>query len=239
MSRGVRPERSTAQASAEAFYSVAEADKYDSSSRMAKTQRHLAERALHLLQLDKPHCLLLDLGCGTGFSGTPLERAAHARIGLDLSEPMLLAARAPRKRRDLAHADIGARLPLRQRLFDGALSISAVQWLCFPSKAGVEPRKRISTFFRGLRAVLAPGARAALQVYPEEPAHMQMLRDGALSAGFSGSLLVDYPKSERSKKLFLVLVSPQQRPKSSRVEGGDGGAEAWRSSPKERKSLRR
>lgn len=164
-----RPERTAA---AQAFYDPAEAAKYSASARMGRTQRHLAERALHLLDIRQPGALLLDFGCGTGYSGAPLERAGHAWVGLDLSESMLRAARAPGKRRDVLCADLGAPLWLRRRVFDGAVSISAVQWLCHATANGHDPAKRVRTFFRGLKAVLVPGARAVLQLYPEQPEHM-------------------------------------------------------------------
>eukprot|EP00967_Tisochrysis_lutea_P109540 scaffold170575_cov30-Tisochrysis_lutea.AAC.1 len=209
LSRGARPERT---ASADRFYDAAEAAKYESSARMGKTQRHLAERALHLLDLRERGGLLLDLGCGTGFSGGPLERAGHLWVGLDVSEGMLGAARAPTRRRDLLCADIGAPLWLRKRVFDGAISISAVQWLCHATKAGHDPAKRVRQFFRGLKAVLVPGARAVLQIYPEQQEHMMMLRNAAIAANFTGGLVFDYPRSERSKKLYLVLTSPTTAP---------------------------
>jgi 18S rRNA (guanine1575-N7)-methyltransferase len=189
---------------------------------MGKTQRHLAERALHLLDLRQPGAMLLDLGCGTGFSGAPLERAGHVWIGLDVSEGMLKAARAPSRRRDLLCADIGAPLWLRKRVFDGAVSISAVQWLCHATKAGHDPAKRVRQFFRGLKAVLIPGARAVLQVYPEQQGDMVLLRDKAVDAGFTGSLVVDYPRSERSKKLFLVLTAPAAAPPAPAAKAGGG-----------------
>ncbi len=200
---GMRPERS---GPAEAVYSGAEAARYSGSARMATTQRHLAERALHLLALP-PGRLLLDIGCGSGYSGAALEREGHAWIGVDISTEMLRAARAANRPRDLLAMDVGQRLAFRRGMFDGAVSISAVQWLCFATKAGHDPEKRVRQFFRGLHAVLAPGARAALQLYPEQPGHMSMMREAALAAGFSGGLHVDYPRSERSKKLFLVITS--------------------------------
>ncbi|EOD19431.1 putative methyltransferase [Emiliania huxleyi CCMP1516] len=221
-----RPERTAA---AQAFYDPAEAAKYSASARMGRTQRHLAERALHLLDIRQPGALLLDLGCGTGYSGAPLERAGHAWVGLDLSESMLRAARAPGKRRDVLCADLGAPLWLRRRVFDGAVSISAVQWLCHATANGHDPAKRVRTFFRGLKAVLVPGARAVLQLYPEQPEHM-------------GTLVVDYPRSERSKKLFLVLTSPNQaaaaaggRRRAVESVGGGGGAKGGGGAGKRRK----
>ena len=203
---GARPEH---QAPAESFYSASEAAQYDANPRMAATQRHLADRALQLLALPAgAPALLLDVGCGTGYSGGPLERAGHAWVGVDLSELMLRAARARGRRvHDVLCADMGDGLCFRKHSFDGAISVSAVQWLCFQTKPEHEPEKRLRKFFRGLHAVLAPNARAALQVYPEQPAHMEMMRRAALGAGFAGMVVVDYPVSERSKKLFLVLVA--------------------------------
>ena len=190
---GQRPERSGA---AERFYSKTEAAKYEQNSRMATTQRHLAERALHLIELKQGvPALILDVGCGTGYSGRPLEKAGHTWIGTDISENMLSAARAPTRRRDVVCADIGIGLGYRKGTFDGAVSVSAVQWLCAATRPEHDPYKRCSKFFRGLHAVLAPHARAALQIYPEEPAHMEMLKETALKAGFEGGLVIDYPTS--------------------------------------------
>ena len=208
-----RPERTS---SAEAFYSRGEAQRYDDSARMSATQRALADRALQLLDLpaDAP-ALLLDAGCGTGYSGRPLEKAGHTWIGTDISMNMLRAgveASIGRKsgRNQVVCDDLGHGFAFRNGVFDGCISISAVQWLCHASKAEHDPSRRVRKFFIALRAVLAAGARAVLQLYPEQPAHMQMLKDAALSAGFGGGLVVDYPWSERSKKLFLVLVAPSR-----------------------------
>ena len=188
---GQRPERTGA---AEKFYSKSEASKYEQNSRMATTQRHLAERALHLIDLKEGvPALILDVGCGTGYSGRPLEKAGHTWIGTDISDNMLSAARAPTRRRDVVCADVGVGLGFRKGSFDGVVSVSAVQWLCVATRPEHDPYKRCRKFFIGLHAVLAPNARAALQIYPEEPTHMEMLRDAALKAGFEGapSTLID------------------------------------------------
>ncbi|EOD09722.1 methyltransferase, partial [Emiliania huxleyi CCMP1516] len=214
-----RPERTAA---AQAFYDPAEAAKYSASARMGRTQRHLAERALHLLDIRQPGALLLDLGCGTGYSGAPLERAGHAWVGLDLSESMLRAARAPGKRRDVLCADLGAPLWLRRRVFDGAVSISAVQWLCHATANGHDPAKRVRTFFRGLKAVLVPGARAVLQLYPEQPEHMDW-RHGR-------TLLASRPRHAR-RRLPALRAVKEALPCADVAEpgGGGGGREEARS----------
>ena len=86
---------------------MGEAAKYDASARMATTQRHLADRALQLLDLPAGPALLLDVGCGTGYSGRPLERAGHTWVGTDVSESMLRAARAAKPASQVLVADAG------------------------------------------------------------------------------------------------------------------------------------
>ena len=83
-----RPERT---ASAEAFYSVGEARRYDGSARMAVTQRALADRALQLLDLPAGvPALLLDAGCGTGLVGVELKKHGFSNFyGADLSQKLL------------------------------------------------------------------------------------------------------------------------------------------------------
>ena len=125
--------------------------------------------------------------------------------------------------------DLGHGLPFRNGLFDGCISISAVQWLCHATRPEHDPPRRVAKFFSALRAVLAAGARAVLQLYPEQPEHMAMLRDAALAAGFGGGLIVDFPWSERSKKLFLVLIAPTRNalpPKQSGAGHQGSGAAA-------------
>jgi len=63
-------------------------------------------------------------------------------------------------------SDMGQGLPLRRGVFDGAISISAAQWLCNADRTRHDPRKRLKRFFETLYGCLARGARAVLQVRP-------------------------------------------------------------------------
>jgi 18S rRNA (guanine1575-N7)-methyltransferase len=65
---------------------------------------------------------------------------------------------------DVALGDMGHGLPLRHGTFDGAISISAVQWLCNADRACHEPKKRLKRFFETLYGCLVRGGRAVLQV---------------------------------------------------------------------------
>lgn len=50
----------------------------------------MAERCMELLMLPEDEtCLLLDLGCGSGLSGSIAEESGHIWFGMDISGSML------------------------------------------------------------------------------------------------------------------------------------------------------
>jgi len=198
-----RPEH---QAPPEIFYNDEESRKYATSSRMIEIQTKMAERALDMLRLpeDRP-CLLLDIGCGSGISGQACSDAGHMWIGYDISGSMLRIANEREVEGDLVLADAGQGLKFRPGTFDGAISISALQWLCNVDKKEHVPFKRLRLFFDRLYLMLRKGARAALQFYPETASQVEMITAAAIRAGFGGGLVVDFPHSAKAKKHFLVI----------------------------------
>ncbi|KAL0056385.1 hypothetical protein WJX82_010760 [Trebouxia sp. C0006] len=211
MGKSERPEHT---APPDIYYNAEEARKYTTNSRIMQIQETLTERALELLALpqDGVPKLLLDLGCGSGLSGESLTKQGHTWVGLDISEAMLDVAKEREVEGDLCLHDLGHGLPLRPGSFDGAISISAVQWLCNADQTDHEPRKRMRRLFESLYACLVRGGRAVLQIYPENAQQAEMLTSTAMKAGFSGGLVVDFPHSTRAKKYFLVLmVASRQR----------------------------
>jgi 18S rRNA (guanine1575-N7)-methyltransferase len=200
-----RPE---VQAPPEIFYNDEEARKYTSSSRIIEIQAKLSERAIELLALpdDGVPRLLLDIGCGSGLSGETLSENGHQWIGLDISESMLDVALEREVEGDLILGDMGQGLGMRNGVIDGAISISAVQWLCNADKSCHEPRLRLKAFFGSLYRCLARGARAVLQVYPESLVQRELILGFAMRAGFAGGVVVDYPHSTKKRKEYLVLT---------------------------------
>merc|ERR1719446_686821 len=184
----------------------------------------MAERALELLLLPDRPCVLLDIGCGSGISGQAISDAGHIWVGYDISPSMLRIASEREVDGDLILADAGQGLNLRPGTFDGAISISALQWLCNVDKRGHDPFRRLKTFFTTLYSCLRQGARAALQFYPETPSQVEMITAAALRCGFGGGLVVDYPHSTKAKKHFLVIYAglsgdaPQRIPQGLQEE---------------------
>ncbi|CAG9770154.1 unnamed protein product [Ceutorhynchus assimilis] len=192
----------------EIFYNEDEAKKYTQNSRIMEIQEQMSERAIELLLLpeDSP-CFLLDIGCGSGLSGSVLEDNGHYWVGIDISTAMLEIAVQREVEGDLLLTDMGQGCPFKAGAFDGAISISALQWLCNADKSHHKPVQRLYKFFSTLYACLSRSARAVLQFYPENGEQMELVTSQAMKAGFYGGVVVDYPNSTKAKKFFLVLMT--------------------------------
>jgi hypothetical protein len=136
-----------------------------------------------------------------------LAAAGHAWIGTDISGDMITVALTRGIEGDALLSDMGQSLPFRTGSFDGAISVSAVQWLCYATQRSHNPKKRCLAFFTSLYRCLKRGARAALQVYPESTSHLELLTTAAARCGFTGGLVVDFPNSTKAKKYFLCLIA--------------------------------
>ncbi|ORY99908.1 S-adenosyl-L-methionine-dependent methyltransferase [Syncephalastrum racemosum] len=185
----------------------------------------MAYRALELLNLPPGPAFLLDIGCGSGLSGEILEEEGHTWVGMDISPSMLDVAQEREVEGDLLLQDAGQGVGFRPGTFDGAISISVLQWLCNADKAINRPKARIQRFFSTLYASLRKGARAIFQFYPENDDQIQLIIDVATRCGFEGGLLVDYPNSKKAKKYYLCLFAGQQtgmRNQMPKALGEDG-----------------
>eukprot|EP00091_Calanus_sinicus_P011226 TRINITY_DN25494_c0_g1_i1.p1 TRINITY_DN25494_c0_g1~~TRINITY_DN25494_c0_g1_i1.p1 ORF type:complete len:255 (-),score=90.19 TRINITY_DN25494_c0_g1_i1:21-728(-) len=144
--------------------------------------------------------------------GSVLRSRATCGWGLDISQAMLDIAGERELEGDLACSDLGEGLPFRAGAFDGAISISALQWLCNADKSYHKPHKRLYKFFSTLYATLSRGSRAVFQFYPENSDQVEMITNQSMKAGFTGGLVVDYPNSTKAKKFFLVLMTGGAQP---------------------------
>ncbi|KEH32546.1 S-adenosyl-L-methionine-dependent methyltransferase [Medicago truncatula] len=163
-------------------------------------------------------CLIF-VGCGSGLSGETLSEEGHHWIGLDISPSMLNIALEREVEGDLLLSDMGQGLGLRPGVIDGAISISAVQWLCNADRSSHNPRLRLKAFFTSLYRCLANGAKAVFQVYPENVDQRELILNAAMHAGFSGGIVVDFPHSSKKRKEFLVLGCGQLSTKASLSKG--------------------
>jgi len=200
-----RPEH---KAPPEIFYNEDEARKYTNNTRIMDIQVQMCERAVELLALpDDETCMILDIGCGSGLSGGVLDEQGHVWIGIDIAKAMLDVAVERECEGGLILGDMGQGMPFKAGTFDGAVSISALQWLCNADKTSHHPQKRLYSFFSTLFSSLTRAARVVFQFYPENGDQIELITSQAMKAGFYGGLVVDYPNSAKAKKYFLVLMT--------------------------------
>lgn len=130
---------------------------------MIAIQTELAERALQILAIpkNKPK-LILDIGCGSGISGTVLSDHGHMWMGTDISAAMLEVAAHRKVAGDVMRSDMGHGFGFRPGTFDACISISAIQWLCSAEQKCQNPYRRLNKFFASLYSCLVKGARCAL-----------------------------------------------------------------------------
>jgi len=187
----------------------------------------MTERALELLAFpDEESKFILDIGCGSGLSGEALTEAGHHWIGFDISTAMLEIAIENEVEGDVFLHDAGQGFRFRAGTFDGAISISAIQWLCNAESSDASPYRRLMAFFGSLYNCLNKGARACFQYYPESPKQVEMITSCALKCGFGGGTVVDFPNSAKAKKHYLVLTTGEMaKPAQGNDEQTRGGVQ--------------
>ncbi|CAA7271551.1 unnamed protein product [Cyclocybe aegerita] len=197
------------QAPPEIYYGDAEAKKYTQNTRNQQIQRDMTYRALELLALpsDQP-AFLLDIGCGSGLSGEILDEEGYVWAGVDIAPSMLEVALEREVEGDLFLQDIGQGFGFRPGSFDGAISISVLQWLlnAETSHPTSSPPHRLNRFFTTLHSALRNPSRVVLQFYPSSDDQIQLITSVAQKAGFGGGIVVDYPNSKKARKVFLCLL---------------------------------
>ncbi|WFC97700.1 18S rRNA (guanine(1575)-N(7))-methyltransferase [Malassezia yamatoensis] len=199
-----RPEH---QAPPEIYYGDTEARKYTANTRNQEIQAEMTFRAIELMALPEHRRpgLVLDIGCGSGLSGEILTEEQYEWVGFDISPSMLSVGIERDVEGDMLLADAGHGCMFRPGSFDGAISISVLQWLCNADTSYNAPGTRLNTFFTTLYACLTRGARCVFQFYPENDDQVQFIMQQATKAGFGGGLVVDFPNSVKAKKVYLVL----------------------------------
>ncbi|KAI9508300.1 williams-Beuren syndrome critical region protein 22 [Russula earlei] len=214
----------------EIYYGDTEAGKYTNNTRIQQVQADMTYRALELLNLplDQP-AFLLDIGCGSGLSGEILDEEGYIWAGVDIAPSMLEVALERDVEGDLFLQDIGQGFGFRPGSFDGAISISVLQWLlnAETSHPTSSPPHRLTRFFTTLHSALCNPSRAVLQFYPTSDDQVQLITSIAQRAGFGGGVVVDYPNSKKARKVFLCLFvgdgGGAQMPQG--LEGDDGAVE--------------
>jgi 18S rRNA (guanine1575-N7)-methyltransferase len=221
----LRPEAATAQLAATRGSAVGEcqfyarpdeAERYTAVAKDTRVQHELSLECLGLLGLQqRPQrgaALVLDVGCGGGLSSDVVAEAGHFCVACDVNPQMLAQGGGGGGGGSAAGvgmfaSDMRDGVAARAGVFDGAISVSALQWIC-------SDREGLRRFFAGLHRSLRPGARACLQFYPTRE-HARLAVRAARGASFGCELVLSMPHATKARKHFLVLTKAEESSSSA------------------------
>ncbi|HME50729.1 MAG TPA: class I SAM-dependent methyltransferase [Candidatus Lokiarchaeia archaeon] len=189
------------------------AEIYKEARWMARIQSATTTRAMELLDdvriggkidgQDKRNGIMLDLGCGNGFSTEVIMNHGFPFVvGLDVSQDMLALRHLDNP---VVLADM-TKLPFRPvGTFSTIISISALNFVSQEIDNHATVKKVYDRLATQLHNVLKPGGRCIIEFYPKSAAELDIITASFGSrAGFHGFLVIDKPGTRKEQK-FLCL----------------------------------
>lgn len=198
---------------------------YNNSIWMERNQKKTTSICLHYLYdkklndidhgktLIEEKSLVLDLGCGTGFSSEIMTTYGFRVVGVDILKDMLFKAGEKKRlypeysKIEFILADINS-LPLREMTIDHVLSVSAYNFITHGLLENKEKEKRINTTARYLYEILKPLGRIILEFYPLDEQELNSYISSFINNGFNGFLIKKHEK-QKSGQTFILLKKPQ------------------------------
>lgn len=197
------------------------ADEYNNSRWMERNQKRATMLSIQYLfdeKLDNSEVdgiqmedssLILELGCGTGFSSEVLIENGFIVIGVDILPDMLLKAREKKKDMKfeklllLILADINY-LPIRANVIDHIISISSYNFIIHGNKNFGEKIKLLNNTAKYLGKILKKEGRTIIEFYPIDDQELTIFNNSFTKNGFEGFMVKSNPK-QKSGQIFLLL----------------------------------
>ena len=154
-------------------------------------------------------CLILDLGCGTGYSSEVLIQNGFRVVGIDILYDMLLKARQKKKiskqfkKLELILADIN-NLPIKDNSVDHIISISSYNFIIHGLENYGEKVKLLNDTGKALNNILKEKGRIVIEFYPKDDRELKIFNKSFINNGFEGFMLKNKPK-QKSGQTFLLL----------------------------------
>jgi len=194
---------------------------YDNSMWMERNQKKttlLCLRYLHDDKLDKLNIynvldgnryIIVDLGCGSGFSSEILVESGHRVIGIDILIDMLSKAKTKKKisenKKDLVLilADINY-LPLRKASINHIISISAYNFIIHGTETIRDKFKAVNNTAMYLKKILKPNGRIIIEFYPKDEEELNLFISSFNNYGFDGFMIKKNP-AQKAGQTYLLL----------------------------------
>lgn len=175
---------------------------YASSKSIMKIQEKITLRALEILNLKKKKGLILDAGCGPGFTAMYLKELGYQTVALDIISEFLTYYHIHNLNPILADMCF---LPFHSDSFDSIISISAVQWV-YRDRDDKIMKKNLIHLAQSFYRVLKFKSSAIIQLYPKSKAIMEDIgKIFTTNTDFIGNFVIDNPHNPKKRKIFLVL----------------------------------
>ena len=197
------------------------ADEYDSSKWMERNQKRTTALTIQYLFDEKlndmnssgiemgEHNLILDLGCGTGYSSEVLIQNGFRVVGIDILNDMLSKARQKKQLSkdflslELILADINF-LPIRVSSVDHIISISSYNFITYGLENFGEKVKLVNDTSKYLNKILKQNGRIVIEFYPKDDQELKMFNKSFINNGFDGFVVKNNP-NQKSGQTFLML----------------------------------
>ena len=153
--------------------------------------------------------LLLDLGCGTGFSSEIISTHGFRVIGVDILKDMLFKTGEKKqlypeyRKIEFILADINF-LPLREMTIDHVLSVSAYNFITHGLLENKEKEKRINSTAQYLHRVIKPLGRIIIEFYPLDEQELNSYISSFINNGFNGFLIKKQEKQKSGQTFILA-----------------------------------
>lgn len=169
---------------------------------------HLDNVYHHDILRDLPY-LMLDLGCGTGFSSEILAENGFRVIGVDILKDMIYKAKQKKIRYEkdthieYVQSDINY-LPFKDDSIDHVISISAYNFIIDPTTTSKEKIIRLTQTAQDLNAIIKDHGRLVLEFYPNDEQELNLFKSSFTNNGFDGFMIKQNP-NQKSGQTFLLL----------------------------------
>jgi 18S rRNA (guanine1575-N7)-methyltransferase len=193
------------------------ADEYDNSNWMERNQKRSTLLSIQYLfdnnlndEIEKNGSfLLLDLGCGTGFSSEILNKQGFRVIGVDILWDMISRAREKKTRYEIDNAielvlaDINF-LPIRTNIIDHIISISSYNFITHGRINYGEKIKLLNDTAKYLYKILKQHGRLIIEFFPKDDKELNIFNKSFINNGFEGFMVKSKP-NQKSGQTFLLL----------------------------------
>jgi len=175
---------------------------YARSKNIRRIQEKITQRALEILNIKDKNSLILDIGCGPGFSSTYLHELGYKVIALDIIADFLKYYNLSDFNPIVADMCI---LPFRTNVIDAVISISALQWI-YRNPQNKRERMSLEALFKTLYSILKRNGRAIFQFYPKNNYIMEKIKEIIINnTDFDGGFIIDNQNNPKKRKVYLFL----------------------------------